>query len=133
MIPSPESLLRVPQSVLATQEYIYMLIYSFIDAFIYLFKRKNKTFSENYNPYRSSSHLRIPVIFFLLNYVKTKLKYYFSQGLILLFCWYSWSPSQELHMSHKNVNLDLLFSFIHTVVYLESYFTYSVGFWTNFY
>jgi len=34
-------------------------------------------------------------------------------------------------MSHKNVNLDLLFSFICTVVYLESYFTYSVGLWTN--
>lgn len=34
-------------------------------------------------------------------------------------------------MKHKNVNLDLLFPFIRTVVCLESYFTYSVGLWTN--
>lgn len=102
-----------------------------------VFLRRTRRHYENYNqsaPYRSSSHLRIPVRFFLLNYVKTKLKSYFSQRLILLlvvFIVYSWSPSLEHHMSHRNVSLDLLFFFILTAVYLESCFTYSVDLWTN--
>lgn len=32
--------------------------------------------------------------------------------------------------SHESQKCDLLFSFICTVVYLESYFTYSIGLWT---
>lgn len=66
-------LLRVPQGVSATQENHKFL-------FIY-FIRRSRRYYENYNqsvPYRSSSHLRIPVRFFLLNYVKTKVNSYFS-------------------------------------------------------